>query len=90
MTSLKPQEWESLFVIKLKEAALTLDSKLDVKTKNLKGFLHELTEQAMDCCWEHHSILSFTTAGGTNMSLLLEDYGNIPLATIKAVTVVTA
>jgi hypothetical protein len=65
------------------QAALTLDLKFDAKPKNLKGFVCELTEQAMDCGWDQHNILSFTTAAGTIMSLL---FGKIPLATIEAVT----
>eukprot|EP00978_Attheya_sp_CCMP212_P033291 scaffold133765_cov60-Attheya_sp.AAC.5 len=68
------------------QEALTLDTKFDAKPKNLKGFLRELNERAMDCCWEAHNILTFANAGGINMSLLV-DYGKISTTTIEAAAV---
>jgi hypothetical protein len=57
---------------------LTLDTKFDAQPKNMKASLCELTEQAMDCCWETQSIRTFTVdALAMN---LFEDDGKIPIA----------
>jgi hypothetical protein len=56
----------------------TLDTKFHTQPRNTKALLHELTEQAMDCCWETHGILTFTV-DTTDMNLF-EDHRNTPLA----------
>jgi hypothetical protein len=61
---------------------LELDAKFDAQPRNQKAFLRELTERAMDCCWEAHGILSFTV--GANTMNLLEDHGKIPMAVLEA------
>jgi hypothetical protein len=62
----------------------TLDTKFDSQPQNTKALLCELTERALDCCWETHGLLTFTV-DTINMNLL-EDHGKIPLETLIAAT----
>jgi hypothetical protein len=60
---------------------LDLDSKFDAQPQNQKAFLHEITERAIDCCWEAHGILSYMV--DTQAMDLLDDHGKIPLQALK-------
>jgi hypothetical protein len=62
-------------------AELDLDDKFDAKPKNLKAFMQELQDRALDCCWKQHGILTFQVDGKDHH--LFRDHGLISLKNLQ-------